>query len=69
MAITASAQPLLGRALTLDELREVTAMVRRIAAILLLEPELNGAYAAARAAGRGCAQAPGDAAALGLNSE
>lgn len=34
-------------------LREVTAMLRRIAALVLLEPELNGAYAAARAAGWG----------------
>ncbi|MGH9849919.1 MAG: type ISP restriction/modification enzyme, partial [Blastocatellia bacterium] len=32
---------LLGRALTLDEVREVTNMARRIAAILLLEPALD----------------------------
>jgi hypothetical protein len=41
---------LLGRTLTLDEVREVTAMVRRIAAILLLEPALDGAYAAVKSA-------------------
>ncbi|HVG18130.1 MAG TPA: type ISP restriction/modification enzyme, partial [Blastocatellia bacterium] len=35
---------LLGRALTVDEAREVTAMARRIAAILLLEPALNANY-------------------------
>jgi hypothetical protein len=35
---------LLGRALTADEAREVTNMVRRIAAILLLEPELDQNY-------------------------
>lgn len=43
-------QPLLGRALTVDEVREVTAMTRRIAAILLMEPALDGAYAAVKAA-------------------
>jgi hypothetical protein len=35
---------LLGRALTIDEVREVTNMVRRIAAILLLEPQLDENY-------------------------
>jgi hypothetical protein len=35
---------LLGRALTVEEVREVTAMVRRIAAILLLGPELDASY-------------------------
>lgn len=35
---------LLGRALTIDEIREVTSMVRRIAAILLLEPQLDENY-------------------------
>jgi hypothetical protein len=35
---------LLGRALTLDEVREVTNMARRIAAILLLEPALDKNY-------------------------
>jgi hypothetical protein len=35
---------LLGRALTPDEAREVTAMVRRIAAILLLESALDASY-------------------------
>ncbi len=40
---------LLGRALTLDEVREVTSMARRIAAILLLEPALDQSYQAAKA--------------------
>ena len=35
---------LLGRALTVDEVREVTSMARRIAAILLLEPALDANY-------------------------
>lgn len=35
---------LLGRALTLDEITEVTNMIRRISAILLLEPQLNENY-------------------------
>ena len=35
---------LLGRALTIDEVREVTNMARRIAAILLLEAELDKNY-------------------------
>lgn len=39
---------ILGRDLTLNEARHVTNMVRRIAAILLLEPELNETYAAGR---------------------
>lgn len=33
---------LLGRSLTIDEAREVTSIARRIAAILLMEPELDG---------------------------
>lgn len=37
-------QELLGRALTPDEVREVTNMARRIAAIILLESELNENY-------------------------
>lgn len=37
-------QPLLGRSLTIDEAREVTAIARRIAALLLLEPTLNTNY-------------------------
>lgn len=37
---------LLGRALTVDEAREVTNMARRIAAITLLEPELDANYRA-----------------------
>lgn len=36
----------LGRALTLDEVRDVTHMARRIAAILLLEAQLDASYAA-----------------------
>jgi len=36
--------PLLGRALFPDEVREVTSIVRRIAALLLLEPMLNDNY-------------------------
>ena len=42
-------QALLGRALTLDEVREVTNMARRIAAILLLEPALDANYRAVKA--------------------
>ena len=42
-------QELLGRALTLDEVREVTNMARRIAAILLLEPALDANYRAVKA--------------------
>jgi len=41
-------ETLLGRPLTLDEVRYVTEMVRRIAAILLLGPALDGYYAATR---------------------
>jgi hypothetical protein len=37
-------RPLLGRALTVEEAREVTAMVRRIAALLLLGPQLDANY-------------------------
>ncbi len=40
---------LLGRALTIEETREVMNMARRIAAILLLEPALDENYAAVRA--------------------
>lgn len=39
---------LLGRALTLDEVREVTNMARRIAAILLLESQLDANYRAVK---------------------
>lgn len=35
---------LLGRSLSVDEAREVTNIARRIAAILLLEPELDANY-------------------------
>jgi hypothetical protein len=41
---------LLGRALTPDEAREVTHMARRIAALLLLQPELDRNYQAVKAA-------------------
>jgi len=41
---------LLGRALTPDEAREVTHMARRIAALILLQPELDGNYQAVKAA-------------------
>ena len=40
---------LLGRALTPDEAREVTHMARRIAALILLQPELDKNYAAVKA--------------------
>ena len=39
---------ILGRGLTMDEVREVTDMVRRIATILLLEPTLDGNYRAVK---------------------
>ena len=39
-------KPLLGRDLTADEAREVTNMIRRIAAILLLTAELDANYKA-----------------------
>lgn len=39
---------LLGRSLTLEEVREVTNMARRIAAILLLEPQLDANYQAVK---------------------
>ena len=37
---------LLGRSLTTDEVREVTSIARRIAAILLLEPAMDENYRA-----------------------
>ena len=40
---------LLGRALTPDEAREVTHMARRIAALILLQPELDKNYADVKA--------------------
>jgi hypothetical protein len=40
---------LLGRALTTDEARYVTAMARRLAALCLLQPELDANYAAVKA--------------------
>jgi hypothetical protein len=43
-------QPLLGRPLTSAEVREVQAMARRIAAILLLQPALDSNYLAIKAA-------------------
>ena len=39
---------LLGRSLTRDEAREVTHMARRLAAIVLMEPALNGNYQAVK---------------------
>jgi hypothetical protein len=41
---------LLGRALTPDEAREVTNMTRRIAALILLQPELDKNYEAVKSA-------------------
>ena len=41
---------LLGRALAPDEAREVTHMARRIAALILLQPELDKNYQAMKAA-------------------
>jgi hypothetical protein len=41
---------LLGRPLTPDEAREVTHMARRIAALILLQPELDKNYQAVKAA-------------------
>lgn len=41
-------QELLGRALTVEEVREVTNIARRIAAILLLEPDLDKNYLAVK---------------------
>lgn len=43
-------QPLLGRAMTIDEVREVTAMARRIAALVLLHETLDANYHAVEAA-------------------
>jgi hypothetical protein len=43
--------PLLGRSLSVDEARQVTQIARRIAAILLLEPELDASYTAVKAGG------------------
>ena len=40
---------LLGRALTADEAREVTYTVRRLAALILLQPELDANYQRAKA--------------------
>ncbi len=42
-------EPLLGRPLTIDEVRYVQEMARRIAAILLLEPALNANYESIKA--------------------
>lgn len=41
-------RPLIGRPLTTDEAREVSSTVRRIAALLLLEPALDANYAAVK---------------------
>jgi len=42
-------RPLLGRDLTIEEVRYVTEMVRRIAAILALGPALDASYEAVKA--------------------
>ena len=42
-------RPLLGRSLTQEEVREVTNMARRIAALLLLEPQLDENYRTVKA--------------------
>lgn len=42
-------EPLLGRPMKVEEVREVTNIARRIATILLLEPELNANYEAVKA--------------------
>ncbi len=42
-------QSVLGRGLTVEEVREVTGMARRVAALVLLEPALNRSYAACKA--------------------
>lgn len=39
---------LLGRSLSIDEAREVTNIARRIAAIVLIEPELDANYQAVK---------------------
>jgi len=41
-------KPLLGRDLKVEEAREVTRMVRRIAAILLMQPALDANYRAVK---------------------
>ena len=51
-------EPLLGRPLQPDEVREVTNMARPIAAILLLEPDLNTNYEAVKANTYDWPQAP-----------
>ena len=52
-------QPLLGRPLLLDEVADFTDTVRRIAALLLLEPELDGIYRRVQDDSRSLAK-PGD---------
>jgi hypothetical protein len=42
-------EAVLGRRLRLDEVEHVTAMTRRIAALLLLEPQLDATYDAVKA--------------------
>lgn len=53
-------EPLLGRPLELEEVREVSHMARRIACILLLEPALNDSYAAVKGGTRAWGGAEGD---------
>jgi hypothetical protein len=43
-------QRVLGRALTMDEIKEVTAMARRLAALVLLQPQLDDNYETVAAA-------------------
>ena len=45
-------KPLLGRDLKVEEVREVTRMGRRIAAILLLQPQLDANYLAVKGSSR-----------------
>ncbi|CAN5276945.1 hypothetical protein BH24GEM2_BH24GEM2_10800 [soil metagenome] len=52
-------EPLLGRPLRLDEVREVTRIFRRITAILLLEPALDDAYAGVKGSAWGWEQTKG----------
>ena len=50
MASPCIERAVLGRDLTVDELREVMNIARRIAAILLLEPKLDASYQTVKAA-------------------
>jgi hypothetical protein len=52
-------EPLLGRPLRLDEVREVTRIARRVSAILLLEPALDNVYAGVKGSAWGWEQTKG----------